>query len=159
MKSRNSYCSLYNMLPPRLLPKHISFFSSCSTLGHRADFSVSWSLTDGRTPWTGDQLVARPLPKHRTTQTHKKKTHAHIKHPCPESDSNPRSRLPNELRQYMPQVAWLPWPAYMIKVVKLIYHCECSMPVPEARISVASQIITNSGEQIGPKLRRKELCD
>jgi hypothetical protein len=22
---------------------------------------------DGRTPWTGDQLVARPLPKHRTT--------------------------------------------------------------------------------------------
>jgi hypothetical protein len=25
--------------------------------------------TDGRTPWTGDQPVPRPLPKHRTTQT------------------------------------------------------------------------------------------
>jgi hypothetical protein len=26
----------------------------------------------GRTPWTGDQPVARPLPTHRTTQTQKK---------------------------------------------------------------------------------------
>jgi hypothetical protein len=25
--------------------------------------------TDGRTPWTSDQPVARPLPKHRTIQT------------------------------------------------------------------------------------------
>jgi hypothetical protein len=40
------------------------------TLEHRADLSVSWSFTDGRTPWTGDQLIARPLPKHRTTRTH-----------------------------------------------------------------------------------------
>jgi hypothetical protein len=33
--------------------------------------SVTRSRTVGRTPWTGDQLVARPLPvhKHRTTQT------------------------------------------------------------------------------------------
>jgi hypothetical protein len=28
-------------------------------------------FTDGRTPWTSDQPVARPLPKHRTTQTQK----------------------------------------------------------------------------------------
>jgi hypothetical protein len=45
-------------------------------LEHRVDFSVSWSFTDGRTPWTGDQLVARPLPKHRTTQT-QKNPHTH----------------------------------------------------------------------------------
>jgi hypothetical protein len=63
-------------------------------LEHRADFSVSWSFTDGRTPWTSDQLVARPLPKHRKTCTH-------IKHPCPEWDSNPRSWPPSEQRQYM----------------------------------------------------------
>jgi hypothetical protein len=31
--------------------------------------------TDGRSPWTGDQLVARPLPKHRTTQTQNKRIH------------------------------------------------------------------------------------
>jgi hypothetical protein len=40
-----------------------------------SDFSVSWSFSDGRTPWTGDQLVARPLPKHRTTQTQNKHIH------------------------------------------------------------------------------------
>jgi hypothetical protein len=32
-------------------------------------------FTDGRTPRTGDQLVARPLPKHRTTQSQNKHTH------------------------------------------------------------------------------------
>jgi hypothetical protein len=31
---------------------------------------------EGRTPWTCDQPVARPLPKHRTTQTQNK--HIHI---------------------------------------------------------------------------------
>jgi hypothetical protein len=34
-------------------------------------------FTDGRTPWTSDQLVARPLPKHRTTQTQNKRRHTH----------------------------------------------------------------------------------
>jgi hypothetical protein len=32
-------------------------------------------FTTGRTPWTRDQLVARPLPKHRTAQTHNKHTY------------------------------------------------------------------------------------
>jgi hypothetical protein len=32
-------------------------------------------FTDSRTPWTSDQLVARPLPKHRTTQTQNKHIH------------------------------------------------------------------------------------
>jgi hypothetical protein len=40
-------------------------------LKHRANYSVSWSFTGGRVPWTGDHLVARPLPKHRTTQAQK----------------------------------------------------------------------------------------
>jgi hypothetical protein len=30
--------------------------------------------TVGRTPWTGDEPVARPLPTHRTTQTQNKRT-------------------------------------------------------------------------------------
>jgi hypothetical protein len=30
--------------------------------------------TDGRSPWTSDQPVARPLPTHKTTQTQKKRT-------------------------------------------------------------------------------------
>jgi hypothetical protein len=33
--------------------------------------------TDGRTPWTSDQPVARQLPTHRTTQTENKQTHRH----------------------------------------------------------------------------------
>jgi hypothetical protein len=33
-------------------------------------------FTGGRTPWTSDQLVARPLPKHTTTQT-QKNTYTH----------------------------------------------------------------------------------
>jgi hypothetical protein len=37
--------------------------------------------TDGRTPWTGDQLAARPLPKHRITQTQNKRIHTHTKRP------------------------------------------------------------------------------
>jgi hypothetical protein len=31
--------------------------------------------TDGRSLWEGDQPVARPLPKHRTTQTQNKRIH------------------------------------------------------------------------------------
>jgi hypothetical protein len=34
--------------------------------------------TDGRTSWTGDQSVARPLPTHRTTQTQNKHTDTHV---------------------------------------------------------------------------------
>jgi hypothetical protein len=33
------------------------------------------SYTIGRTPWTGDQPVARPLPKYTITQTQNKSTH------------------------------------------------------------------------------------
>jgi hypothetical protein len=32
-------------------------------------FSFLIFYTVGRTPWTGDQAVARPLPAYRTTQT------------------------------------------------------------------------------------------
>jgi hypothetical protein len=32
-------------------------------------------FTDGRTPWTSDQLVTRLLPKQRTTQTQNKRIH------------------------------------------------------------------------------------
>jgi hypothetical protein len=38
-------------------------------------FSFMIIFTDGKTPWTSDQLVARPPPKHRITQTQNKHTH------------------------------------------------------------------------------------
>jgi hypothetical protein len=39
-----------------------------------AIFSFLTLYTVGRTPWTGDQSVGRPLPTHRTTQTQNKRT-------------------------------------------------------------------------------------
>jgi hypothetical protein len=92
---------------------HETFFSSCPLtwelapiLEHRADSSVSRSFTVSRTHWTGDQLVARPLPKHRTTQTQKNAdTH---KTSIPRWDSNPQSRRPSDRSLFMPQTAQLP---------------------------------------------------
>jgi hypothetical protein len=56
-----------------------------------SDFQFHDHFTDGRTPWMSDQLITRPLPKHRTT-------HTHSKHPCLVWDLHPWSRLPNEQR-------------------------------------------------------------
>jgi hypothetical protein len=41
-------------------------------LGHFFSFLILYRA--GRTPWTGDQPVVRPLPTHRTTQTENKRT-------------------------------------------------------------------------------------
>jgi hypothetical protein len=51
-------------------------------------FSFLIIYTVGRSPWTGDQPVARPLP----TQNKR----IQYKHPCLESDSNPRSQRSSE---------------------------------------------------------------
>jgi hypothetical protein len=48
--------------------------------------SVIIFYTGVRTSWTSDKPVARPLPTHRTTQTHNKRIN---KHPCLEWDSKP----------------------------------------------------------------------
>jgi hypothetical protein len=37
-----------------------------------SNFQFHDYFTDRRTPWASDQLVARPLPKHSTTQTQNK---------------------------------------------------------------------------------------
>jgi hypothetical protein len=63
-------------------------------------FSFLILYTFGRTPWTGDQPVARPLPTHRTTQTQNKCTK--YRHPCLEWDSNPRCQRSSERKQFMP---------------------------------------------------------
>jgi hypothetical protein len=59
--------------------QHIIFFFTGSTapVGPGPFFSFIIIFTDGRTPWASDQLVARPLPKYRTTQTQNK----HIRPP------------------------------------------------------------------------------
>jgi hypothetical protein len=51
-------------------------------------------LTFGRTPWTGDQPDARPLPTQDNITQKKEDTH-----PCFERDSNPRSQCSSGHRQ------------------------------------------------------------
>jgi hypothetical protein len=61
---------------------HLTFIDSSMAL---QPFVGPWPLlrfhnlfyADGRTPWMSDQLIARPLPAHRTTQTQNKRTHRH----------------------------------------------------------------------------------
>jgi len=53
--------------------------------------------TFGGTPWTGDRLVARPLPIQDSTTQKNADTH-----PCVEWDSNPRSPYSSSRRQYFP---------------------------------------------------------
>jgi hypothetical protein len=50
------------------------------------------------TLWTGDQPIARPLPKQRSTQT-QNKAHRHL---CLQWASNPRSQCSSERRRFMP---------------------------------------------------------
>jgi hypothetical protein len=85
--------------------------------------------TIGRTPWTSDRPVARPLPKYRTIQTENKRTHArtrthtHTKHSCPKWDLNPQSQRLSERRQFMPYTAQLTWPAvYLLTCSKFNYN-------------------------------------
>jgi hypothetical protein len=44
-------------------------------LGHCCCSANEKKITDGRTPWTSDQPVSRPLHKHRTTQTQNRHIH------------------------------------------------------------------------------------
>jgi hypothetical protein len=67
-------------------------------------FSLLILYTVGRTPWTGYQPVARPLPTHRTTQTQNKRTQTST--PC---DSNLRSQRSSDRRLFTPQTARPLW--------------------------------------------------
>jgi hypothetical protein len=60
---------------PTCLPIYLSIYGSTALCWALAAFLVSCSFyTAGRTPWTGDQSIARPLPAHMTAQTQNKRT-------------------------------------------------------------------------------------
>jgi hypothetical protein len=89
--------NLHEMFCISLFPSNVVIH--CLLLDWLYNHCESWPLfqfpvlfTDDRTPWTRDQLVARPLPTHRTTQN--RETHIHIKHSCPNWGSNPQSQRP-----------------------------------------------------------------
>jgi hypothetical protein len=99
-KSRNNTPMRLRLLPSKSFPIHDSAISLPSeAIWHIHSFihssmalqpfcwaldssSVSWSFyTVGRTPWTSDQPVARPLLTHRATQTQNKRTHTQTSMP------------------------------------------------------------------------------
>jgi hypothetical protein len=75
-----TYPSLNPSFRPSICPSFclsvcLSVYGSTALvdLGRILTFLI-YVYTVGRTPWTGDQPVARPLPTHRTTQTQNKHT-------------------------------------------------------------------------------------
>jgi hypothetical protein len=87
------------------LRKPLSTYGSATLLDHGRFFRFLIFYAVSRTPWTGDQPVARPLPAHRI-DTHR--------HPCLEWDSNPRSQCLSERRKFMPQTARPLWPTELM---------------------------------------------
>jgi hypothetical protein len=70
---RHHQCVTYTIMPSL---NDFFFHWLYSTIGPwPLVFQFYDNFTDGRTPWTSDQFVARPLPKHRTTQTQNKCIH------------------------------------------------------------------------------------
>jgi hypothetical protein len=57
---------------------NLSIYGSTAFVDLGLFFSFLILYTAGRTPWTEDQPVARPLPTHRTTQTQNKRTQTSI---------------------------------------------------------------------------------
>jgi hypothetical protein len=99
----------------RVIPQKTKFTTSIASVFSTHSFQPSMALqnfigpwpllrfpnlfyTGGRTPWTTDQPIARPLPTHRTTQTQTKRIH---RNPCIEWDSNPRSQSSSGRRKFM----------------------------------------------------------
>jgi hypothetical protein len=71
-------CHDPNFRNKTLLPLRSNIFPSSSLMALQplwalASFQFPDLFTIGRTPWTSDQVVARPLPKHRTAQTQNKR--------------------------------------------------------------------------------------
>jgi cytochrome bd-type quinol oxidase subunit 1 len=67
--------TLWFKKPTRFFLENICIYGSTAVCWTLAAFSVSWSFyTVGRTPWTGNEPVVRPLPPHRTTQIQNKCT-------------------------------------------------------------------------------------
>jgi hypothetical protein len=66
---------MYCITDPQRSRKYLSIYGSTALLLDLGScFSFLIFYTVGRTPWTGDQPVARPLPAHRTAQIQNKRT-------------------------------------------------------------------------------------
>jgi hypothetical protein len=60
------------------VPSYLSLYDSTALVDLGRFFSFLIMYTVDRTPWMGDQSVARLLPTHRTIQTQNKRTQTHM---------------------------------------------------------------------------------
>jgi hypothetical protein len=88
-----------------ILPSCIHQWLYSPLLGPGRFFNFVILHTVGRTPWTWDQLVARPLPTHRTTQAQNKRT-----------------------QTYMPQVGFEPT-IPVLERAKTVHALDCAVTV------------------------------
>jgi hypothetical protein len=71
-KNRTLYNPCYFIYLSIYLSIYLWLYSPFLDLGRFFSFLTFYTV--GRTPWTGDQAVERPLPAHRTAQTQNKRT-------------------------------------------------------------------------------------
>jgi hypothetical protein len=98
-------------------------------LGLGLSFSFLISYTVDRTPWTGDQPVARPLPTHRK---YKHGINAHGR-PCLQWVSNLRSQCWSEPRQFSCDWHFCTTLHTKIHTTKLIDKSSCHLSTPFGR--------------------------
>jgi hypothetical protein len=101
----------------------------------------------GRTPWMGDQPVARPL------HTHRINIH---RHPCLKWDSNPWFQCSSERRQFLPQTVRPLWPAdWDIRSVPYIIFLQSDQPLCEPTFETGtSSVRSNSAPHPTSEFRR-----
>jgi hypothetical protein len=104
-QSLSTYLSIYLCV---CLSICLSIYDSTSfllDLGRFFSFFILYTVV--RTPWTGDQPVARPLPTHRTTQTQTKRTQTST----PWVGFEPTIPAFERTKTVMPQIARPMWSA------------------------------------------------
>jgi hypothetical protein len=84
---------------------YLWLYSSLLDIGHIFSFLIFYTV--GRTAWTGDQPVARPLPAHRTAETKNKRTETSMSQVRFESTI----QCSREGTQFMPHTARPQWSA------------------------------------------------
>jgi hypothetical protein len=111
-----------------------------------SDFQFYDHFTDCRSPWTSDQFVARPLPKHRTTQTQNKHIHVPNIHAfCRFEPTIPASKRAKTVHASDPSATvtgHLLIPVFIIQVTKFTQYNTFSKIPPSTPMHFATRVRT-----------------
>jgi hypothetical protein len=96
--------------------------------------SVIFFFTDSRTPWTSDQLVARPLPKHRTTRTQNKRIYTPNIYVLSGIRTHDPSVRASEDSSCLRTRGYCDRPSYIVRMLKLRYKVFIEKPEGKIRL-------------------------